>query len=72
MKVFESKMSMSHDCLKKWDIVKTHAVNRWAVVHEVNHISGSLISEYSLIHLNISRWWILRKIQLWAIKRAFK
>lgn len=60
---------------REWDITK-NGLNEYGIV--INAYSESAISpdnsmtEYHIKKLNISKWWIIRKIQLWAIKKVFK
>ncbi len=34
--------------------------------------SGPFSTQYLFVRLSISRWRLIRKIQIWAIKKAFK
>lgn len=59
------------DILKMGEIVR-YGDNGYAVVIDTDRGAGPFETEYKFKSVKISRWWLTRKIQLWAIKKAFK
>lgn len=68
----EIKLLMSDNFFKRWEIVLVNSNKTWAIVTEIDVNSGPFLSTYTLKNLKISRWWLIRKVQIWAIKKAFK
>lgn len=56
---------------REGDIVKINHSNTFGMVM---HVGDSTVhsTTFDIRPLNISKYWLIRKIQLWAIKKAFK
>lgn len=66
------KMLMPDNYFKLLEIVKLASTGKYSIVVSENTTALPFNTEYTLKELNISKWWPLNKIQLWAIKKAFK
>lgn len=65
------QLLMSDEFFKRWEITKFESTGKhYIVIDEEKANFNSTI--YLLKELNISKWWLTRRIQLWAIKKAFK
>lgn len=60
------RVSMPNDFLKQWDIALIQSTGQYGIVITKES------STFTLKELNVSKWWLVREIQLWAIKKAFK
>lgn len=62
-------LRISGSPFRKWDYVTANAdAKTRRLIVEVNRSGDG--TYYTVAEL--SRWWVIRKIQLWAIKKAFR
>lgn len=45
--------------------------NNYLIVNE-DRSAGPFSTEYTMLPLNISKYWPIKQIQLWALRKAFK
>lgn len=62
------------DLYEKWDIVQAYYYDKvfYYIVMEVDKSAGPFHTRYGLWKLNISKYWPIKQIQLWALRKAFK
>lgn len=68
----EIKMLMADNYFIKWEVVKIESTRQYGIVVEQDATVLPFNTTFTIKTLNISKWWLIRKIQLWGIKKAFK
>lgn len=60
---------------RQWELIK-NGRNEYGIVINIFHSSdifpNNTETEYQIKNLSISKYWLVRKVQLWAIKLSFK
>lgn len=63
-------MTMPDDYFRMYDIIRVSG--QWVIVVKEDRCAGPASTEYTLLHIDISKYWPINKIQLWALRKAFK
>lgn len=66
------KIELPDNSYREWEIIKIQSSNTYGLVYDEDRTAGPFTSTYTIKPLNISRFWFIRKIQLWAINKAIK
>lgn len=66
------KILFPDNSYREWEIIKIQSSNTYGLVYDEDRTAGPFNSTYSIKPLNISKFWLIRKIQLWAINKALK
>lgn len=65
------QLLMSDDYFKMYEIVEVAHMKATGIVIAKDTFAGPFSTTYTIKKLKISKWWLIRKIQIWSIKKAF-
>lgn len=65
------KATLSPFPFKEWDIIRQASNNQYSIVYSIDQ-STEHSCTIDMKVLNISKYWLIRKIQIWALKKSFK